>query len=200
MTRDDRPASDRARDSDESEPRVVVSLPPALRSDLKTPLGPIETDARVLLEDVAGPLIAVGDVVTYHFLEAGRAPDVALVDGRTKRTAVDEEIERAVTDEASREVANPAATLTEALLVALREALAAEEPTTILVDGEEDLATLPAVVAAPDGASVVYGQPDEGMVHVRVDDEVRATARSLLERFDGDPGGLFALLSGADGE
>lgn len=177
----------------------LLSLPPELRSALKDPMGPIETDAETLLERVDGPLIAVGDVVTYHFLEADRQPDVAVVDGRTKRREVDEEIRETVTSGASLEVTNPPADVTAALVRALLDALAAEKPTTILVEGEEDLAVLPAIVAAPDGATVVYGQPDEGMVRVRVTEEIRAEIRSLLEEFDGDHD-RFRRLLGESGE
>ncbi len=42
----------------------LLVLPDELRHELKEPMGPIETDADVLLEAVSGPLIAVGDVVT----------------------------------------------------------------------------------------------------------------------------------------
>jgi len=55
----------------------LLVLPDDLRHELRRePMGPIETDADRLLETVDGPLIAVGDVVTYHLLE-GPPPDVA---------------------------------------------------------------------------------------------------------------------------
>lgn len=174
---------------DPTDPELQLSLPAALRHELKDPMGPIETDAERLLEAVDGPLIAVGDVVTYHLLQADRRPDVALVDGQTKREAVDAGIDRVVRNVEGGHtlcVTNPPGVLTESLLTALANALETHEPTTIFVDGEEDLAVLPALLAAPDGASVVYGQPDEGMVHVVVDVSTRARARDLLERFDGD--------------
>lgn len=180
-----------------SDARDSLSLPAEARGDLKDPFGPIETDADVLLASVSGPLIAIGDVVTYHLLQAGCEPDVSLVDGRTKRSAVDEEIERAVTEGISLEVENPPGTITEGLVDALVTGLAADEPTAILVDGEEDLAALPAIVAAPEGASIVYGQPDEGMVHVRVDDEIRSRVRTLLERFEGEGDAIWKLLADA---
>ncbi|RZV11461.1 hypothetical protein BDK88_0340 [Natrinema hispanicum] len=176
----------------------LLVLPDDLRHELKEPLGPIETDAERLLEAVDGPIIAVGDVVTYHLLEAGRQPDVALVDGRTKREAVDAEIREAVTAGASLEVTNPPAELAAPVVRALRRALAADDPTTILVDGEEDLVALPAIVAAPEGASVVYGQPDEGMVHVTVTADLRDEMRDLLERFEGDTERFWALLEDAE--
>ncbi len=183
----------RTDDSSSADESLLV-LPDERRDDLKDPFGPVETDAETLLEAVCGPLITVGDVVTYHVLEADRDPDVAIVDGRTKREAVDEEIREVVATGAGLEVENPPATITKAALEAFREALDAEVPTTVLVDGEEDLLALPAIVAAPEGASVVYGQPEEGMVHVRVDAETREEVRRLLEGFEGDLEALWAIL------
>ncbi|USZ70409.1 GTP-dependent dephospho-CoA kinase family protein [Natronosalvus halobius] len=205
MTRDDTSAdgdagSDDDDDNDNDDDQPLLSLPESLRHELKDPMGPVETDAGILLEGVDGPLIAVGDVVTYHLLEAGRTPDVALIDGYTKREAVDAEVERVVSDERGEddrttlEVTNPPAVLTRPLLEALVEGLERPDPVTIVVDGEEDLAVLPALLAAPEGASVVYGQPDVGMVHVTVDAETRESARDLLERFDGDVERALALL------
>ncbi|WP_238717349.1 GTP-dependent dephospho-CoA kinase family protein [Natronorubrum halophilum] len=196
MARDD----ERSSESDPADPdEQLLVLPDDLRHELKEPMGPIETDAETLLEDVDGPLIAVGDVVTYHFLQAGRPPDVALVDERTKRQEVDEEIRETVTEATHLEAMNPPAEISAAVIEALLEGLAREEPTTVLVEGEEDLVALPAIVAAPEGASVVYGQPDEGMVHVKVSDEHRAEMRALLDRFEGDTERFWKLLDRDDG-
>jgi len=176
---------------------VVVELQPALRSELKEPMGPVFTDAEELLAAAGTPVIAVGDMVTYHLLGAGRTPDVALVDERTEREAVDERVQEALDAAAfDREVRaeNPPATLTATLLEALAAAIASGETTLLDVDGEEDLAALPAILAAPDGASVVYGQPGEGMVLVTVEGEAREGAREILEQMDGDPDRLFEIL------
>lgn len=177
----------------------MLTLPTELRAAFKEPFGPVYTEAEELLADAASeerdtPLVAVGDVVTYHLVRAGREPDVALVDERTKRELVEAEIRETVTERVSVEARNPPAELTADVVETLRESLEREEPTTVLVDGEEDLVVLPAIVVAPDGASVVYGQPDEGMVHVVVDDELRAEARALLERFEGDQERFWELL------
>ncbi|MCU4743825.1 GTP-dependent dephospho-CoA kinase family protein [Natronoglomus mannanivorans] len=195
MTRE--PDRDRNSSPDDAADQPLLSLPTDLRDELKEPFGPIETDAEELLERAGTPIIAVGDMVTYHLRTAGTAPDVSVVDGQTERQAVDAEIREAVTTETalSVEVSNPPAVLTEALVLALVDALERPEPTTIVVDGEEDLAALPAIVAAPDGASVVYGQPGEGMVHVTVTETVREEVRALLERFEGDRERLWTLLA-----
>jgi hypothetical protein len=189
----------------------VITLPDSLRSAFKDPFGPVYTDTAELLaavdsvsdvdadnkpDDGERPLIAVGDVVTYHLLEADRQPDVAVIDGKTEREAVDSEIETALSDLGgeTRSVENPPAALSEELLVALREAIQESTPVTLVVDGEEDLATLPAILCAPLGASVIYGQPGAGMVHVAVTADQTEAARRLLLEFDGDSTAAVALL------
>ncbi|AUG46083.1 hypothetical protein BVU17_00520 [Haloarcula taiwanensis] len=175
---------------------VVLELPSGLRTELKEPLGRIYTDTAALLGDAGDPIIAVGDMVTYHLVEAGRVPDLALIDERTKRSAVDADVTAAIGGfDRELAVANPAATLTAELLTALRDGIDSDGTTLLDVDGEEDLATLPAVLAAPAGASVVYGQPDEGMVLADCDDAARDRVRSLLERMDGDAERAIALVS-----
>jgi len=174
-----------------------LRLPRALRGAFKEPFGPVYTDADALLDAVDGPVIAVGDVVTAHLVRAGRVPDVAVVDGRTKREAVSTATADALEGLPDGErVENPAGELTERLLRALTAAIDATEPRVLDVDGEEDLATLPAVVAAADGTGVVYGQPDEGMVLVRVTPETRAEMADLLERFEGDADAALSILRG----
>jgi uncharacterized protein (UPF0218 family) len=175
---------------------VVLELPSDLRHELKEPLGKIYTDTAALLADAGDPIIAVGDMVTYYLIEAGRTPALALVDERTKRSAVDANVSAAIDGfDRTLSVDNPAATLTAALLDALRDGIDSGETTLLDVDGEEDLAALPAVLAAPAGASVVYGQPDEGMVLVDCDEAARERARSLLERMDGDAERAIGLVS-----
>jgi hypothetical protein len=184
----------------------VLRLPDSLRDAFKEPFGPVYTETEALLSAIDetaaaasdASLIAVGDMVTYHLLKSGRQPDVAVTDGKTEREAVDEAIADALTDPdgLTRRVSNPPAELSEAILVALREAIESPESTTIIVDGEEDLATLPAILAAPPGSSVVYGQPGEGMVQVAVTEAQTAEARRLLGEFDGDTAAALQIVGG----
>lgn len=179
---------------------TVLTLQESLRSELKDPLGPIYTDAEALLQDASPPLLAVGDVVTAHLLDAGHTPELAIVDEQTERSAVDDWVADAIAGATGFDheltVENEAATLSVSLLLSIRAAIAAAEDTATLlrVDGEEDLATLPAVCRAPGGATVVYGQPGEGMVRVTVDAETKQTAKELLEKMDGDTDLLWHLL------
>lgn len=172
---------------------ILVSLPDELRGALKDPMGPVYTDTENLLGSIDGIVITVGDIVTYHLKAAGRDPDISVIDGRTERSPVETTI--ADTLEASDvTVANPAATLTDELLKALRDAMTSEFPVRIQVNGEEDLATLPAILVAPEGASVVYGQPDSGMVAVRVTEDAKTQVREIISKMDGDPSAVFRVL------
>jgi len=176
---------------------VVVTLPDSLRVELKSPAGPLYTDPERLLADTTEPLVTVGDVVTHHVLGVGPVPKVALVDERTERSAVDPAVrERIEGSSFAHEctVANPPAGLSAELLETLPRLFGRDGTTLVAVDGEEDLATLPAVLVAPPGASVVYGQPGEGMVLVPADESHSNRMRDLLARMDGDPDRLFELL------
>jgi uncharacterized protein (UPF0218 family) len=181
---------------------VVLELQSALRADLKDPFGPVSTDTAAVLDAAGTPLVTVGDIVTYHTLAAGHVPDLAFVDERTERAAVDDEVSDGIEDDRFDRVLsieNPPATLTAALLDALTDALATGDRTLVRVDGEEDLAALPAIAAAPAGASVLYGQPNEGVVHVTADTETRERVVDLLGRMEGDAARAFDAL-GLDAE
>ncbi|MFB6302177.1 MAG: GTP-dependent dephospho-CoA kinase family protein [Haloferacaceae archaeon] len=172
----------------------MLRLPDSLREAFKEPLGPVYTDVDALLADAGEPVVTVGDVVTYHLLSHGYEPAVAVVDARTERRPVRPEVRRVAVADPDRTVQNEPGMLSRDLLVAIREAVDGDGPIVLRVEGEEDLAALPAILAAPEGASVVYGQPGEGMVLVTVDPAARERARSLLARMEGDADAALDLL------
>ena len=177
-------------------PTILAKLPSSMRSELKEPLGEIYTDTETLLETTGDPIVAVGDIVNYHLVEAGRRPDVAIVDGKTKRERVERRVLDAIEGFDDRiDVANPQSTITDDLLEAFATAIDGEGSTVIVVDGEEDLASLPAVLGTPEGGTVVYGQPDEGMVSVPVDADSRERCRDLIGRMQSDPDRIDEILS-----
>lgn len=174
---------------------VLLRLPAAERGAFKDPIGPVYTDPEELLSAAGSPLLAVGDVVATTLLEAGRPPDVAVVDGRTEREPIDEGMAATLAGlERTVSARNPAGTITRSLVTAMATAIEATEPVRVVVEGEEDLAVLPAILLAPTGTTVVYGQPGRGMVAVTVTDRTRADADDLLERLDGDHAALRAMV------
>lgn len=180
-------------ETQQSAEEPLLVLPQSLRTAFKDPFGPIYTEPATLLADAGRPIITVGDVVTYTLEQAGHKPAISLVDGKTEREAVSQEIADAVgTGEIT--VSNPQGTLTAALFEAIVDAVGRDHPVRIVVEGEEDLAAVPAVLAAPVGATVVYGQPGEGMVAIDVTDSVQDEFRELLSKMDGDTERARSLL------
>lgn len=157
-------------------------LPEELRSELKEPFGPV-TSGPLSGELGEGPISTVGDVVTKDALDEGILPQLMVIDGKTQRT--EESPVPDFPDELHTvPVENPAGKITDALWQAIATAYASSTCTLIEVDGEEDLAALPAIVHAPEGANVLYGQPDEGAVIVTVDQITRERALDLLARME----------------
>ncbi len=161
-------------------------LSPSLRRKLKKPLGRLfpsfEVRGEEFLALVTGSslVVTVGDRVTETLQETtGRPPDVFVVDGMERRTA--REIPR-VAHGSTLEAKNPAGRITKSARSAIKRAFAAEKPVMVLIDGEEDLLTIPAVIDAPLGAVVFYGQPLEGVVAVEVDERSKERARDILRR------------------
>ncbi len=122
-------------------------------------------------------IICVGDRVSRSLHEHGITPQVAITDNKSLRRQV-----KPMVFEARRiiHVVNPQATITNEAENAVRDSLKGSEHVHILVEGEEDLLTPVAVLYAPLDSFVVYGQPHEGVVVVRVTAEKRARAEELL--------------------
>lgn len=172
--------------------RMVASL----EAELKAPLGEVFTGPEstpevamgMALEQIIIPapaLIAVGDVTVQTLLDMDIIPDVAVVDGQTKRAILDES--EYVDEDFFEQVLkaeNPAGILTPSLFIACRDALASDLSTLIIVDGEEDLAPMYLHRLAPLGAVILYGQPRQGVVLRLTDEVVKQRCRSLLDAFE----------------
>ncbi|WP_238536031.1 GTP-dependent dephospho-CoA kinase family protein [Candidatus Nitrosopumilus salaria] len=81
-------------------------------------------------------------------------------------------------------VDNPAAEITETSIDMIKQALTMQPPVRLCVNGEEDLLVLPVCIHAPENAVVLYGQPNEGLVVVKVTPEIRNKAQRLLDSME----------------
>lgn len=160
-------------------------LPEEHRRLFKDPFGILYRSMDQIIPLIKGRIVyTVGDVVTYNLQKKGITPAVAIIDGFSMRSPCRKMPE--VCGDCI-EVKNPAGTITDELICALERAVK-NPPSTIVVDGEEDLAVIPLVIAAPDGAIILYGQPREGVVLRTVNANARKTARTFLSHFKCTPG------------
>jgi GTP-dependent dephospho-CoA kinase len=167
---------------------TIYVMVPEVLSKFKEPFGILlrgsfsksAQQLRDLVEKEKPPMIvSVGDTVSRNLHKHKLAPHLAITDNLNLRKKVQPQTfpgKRVV------HVKNPMGTITQEAVLAIKEALRGPEPIQILVDGEEDLLTLIAVLYAPKNAFVVYGQPRVGMVLVKVDDEKRAEAQLIWKK------------------
>jgi GTP-dependent dephospho-CoA kinase len=172
---------------------AVKVLPENLRDELKNPIGKLYKGnglecIRAMEKDLrqASKVAAVGDMTAYYLLEGRVVPDLLIVDMKTKRMPVSSDVLKGLEHDSYRvvKVDNPPATLTDELIDAIRSSLAGMDKVKITVRGEEDLAMLPVIFYAPIGSAVVYGQPNEGSVLVKVTPEKKDQIKNLMNRMD----------------
>ena len=137
------------------------------------------------LTSLDGPLIAVGDVTARVMLELDMVPDLALIDGQTKRMALNEDETVDTSHFPVRMTASsPAGVLTPNLLEQLERALHAEEACVMTVDGEEDMAPLYLHLLAPLGTVIVFGMPGWGLMVQRTTLAMKERCRTILNAFE----------------
>ncbi|HMK94366.1 MAG TPA: DUF359 domain-containing protein [Candidatus Limnocylindrales bacterium] len=166
---------------------IEYTLPSELRIKLKEPFGTlirgssVETMRRMkeLVEKEKPPrIISVGDVVSSNLHEQGVHPQLTIIDNKSLRG---QEAPETIAAEKTVHVVNPQGTITKEALIAVKEAMEKNEHTHIIVEGEEDLLTLAAVLYAPENSVVVYGQPYTGIVVVKVTPRKKAQAERFLK-------------------
>lgn len=170
--------------------RTIRVLTPELRRELKLPLGllirgsPRYTTERlkeIVDEKKPEKLIAVGDRASRSIIRKGIRLDVAVVDNRVMRKPI-----RPITLKTDKtyRVDNPAGTLTDEAWQVMAEAIRHNGRVKVLVEGEEDLLTLAAVLSSPEGSMVVYGQPRSGIVAIDVTEATKERFRRIVERME----------------
>jgi len=174
-------------------PRHTLVLKDKLRQELRNPLGtlirgtPQQTGKELeelIRKEKTQCIISVGDIVSEALLELGIKPHIMIIDGKAMRKQI-----QLLEVEARNRILlnNPAGTLTPLTWVATAEALRRKDHTVIIVEGEEDLLTLVAVLEAPEDALVAYGLPNEGVVVARADAAAKCKANLIIEAMEPAP-------------
>lgn len=162
--------------------RQNLLLPSTLRPLLQDTWGKIiqEIPSDIQVEKT----ITVGDVTTGKFIEKGIFPKICIIDNKVERK--DKKFEYEFLPEHTKiNVENPAGKLTVGLVEAIENAFK-KVRTVIEVDGEEDLAVLPALLYTPIGFEIYYGQPGVGLVRIKVNGDVKRKAAELVDKFEYD--------------
>jgi GTP-dependent dephospho-CoA kinase len=162
-----------------------VKLPNSLRDRFKTPLGILIPETQVNKSTIQkhlsenSYLITVGDRTTEKMIDFGLIPSLQIIDNQEKRV----KREPAKHDSRYTELVcnNPAAEITPHSIDVIKKAFVSKTPVRLTVTGEEDLLVIPVCIHAPENALVMYGQPNQGLVIVKITPEIRNKTQSLLD-------------------
>ncbi|MFW9923002.1 MAG: GTP-dependent dephospho-CoA kinase family protein [Candidatus Thorarchaeota archaeon] len=171
-----------------------IILPEEMRAELKQPLGKLLTinpneTLKNLIEKTKPPLVIfVGDFCVSEALKNGIIPDISIIDGLNLRKQTDE-----ITIHNAKVIntKNPPAMITKNTWLMIKQIISSklgtskeksEEPIVLFIDGEEDLLVFPAVLESPVKTIVVYGQPHEGVVVIKVTLIIKLKFKRLIER------------------
>jgi hypothetical protein len=161
-----------------------VRLPEELRDKLKIPLGTLllekDTNKENVLKKISNVsyIITVGDATTEKMLSFGIVPSLQIVDALEKRAKREPPTSAQIITNISCD--NPAGEITENSIDQIKKAFKSKPPVQIMINGEEDLLVIPVCIFAPENSVVMYGQPNEGLVIVHINEEIRHKAQTIL--------------------
>lgn len=170
-------------------------LPKSLRAELHKPFGYLVSDfsseiEKIRQQQMLERIIVVGDIITETFFNNQLYPSIAVVDLYVQRKKQFTSIKdhKLQGNEHIVTIENPAGMITPALFHAATDAVKKDTRSVIEIIGEEDLAVLPFILAAPLGWYIFYGQPHAGVVYIAITEEVKSQAQKLLLGFQRSSG------------
>ena len=166
-------------------------LPENLRERLREPIGSVISSFSISdMEGIVGRLrkaslvISVGDIITMELIRLGVEPDVKVIDLRSRRESI---LNLSASWRIKTKIINRSGTISFEAVKAIKKTIDSclenGKKSTIVIDGEEDLLVLPAILLVPLGSVVCYGQWDKGAVIVEVTEEKKQEVAEILEKF-----------------
>jgi GTP-dependent dephospho-CoA kinase len=154
---------------------------------LKVPFGILIKDNKVD-KDIIFPfiknsnkIITVGDTTTEKFAKFGYIPDLSIIDNKEKRMMKTKLLEFHV-DEIIH-CKNKPGEINVQVIDLIKKIIALKfNKIQIIIEGEEDLTALPLFMYSPNGWTIFYGQPNEGLVVVEMNNNVRERAKLIFNK------------------
>ena len=162
------------------------TLPERLRDKLKEPIGQL-VDNENLLSVLKNDryIVTIGDYVTFTLLIHRIYPIFCIVDFKIKREKCPVHIKKTLQSFGKKHVIvkNPPGVISDDLWNAIDSAYQnfKNDSICIEVEGEEDLAALPAIYLAPPDVTIIYGLPNRGVVVVKATEENKHKVKQILD-------------------
>jgi uncharacterized protein (UPF0218 family) len=164
--------------------RLDAELNKDIIIELKKPLGTLYPDFEDAIDEIKSSefLISVGDETFKNLTEYELYPNIGIIDNLIQRKNHTHDVIRA---DHILKADNPAGYITDDLWETIGQALELSdngECYVIEVAGEEDLAVLPCILMANPETTILYGQPNEGLVLLKAR-ELKNKAQMLIDGF-----------------
>ncbi|MFH1785256.1 MAG: DUF359 domain-containing protein [Candidatus Micrarchaeota archaeon] len=156
-----------------------MEIPEKIKNELKKPLGQLITLEEIKKTE-AKRIISVGDVCTLNLIFVGITPHLAVFDHLYMRRKLEADAIAKLKSKFAnpKKYKNQPGTISEELINDAEKIL--EEGGAVLIEGEEDLTALAFILVANENDIIVYGQPNEGMVMVIPDKEIKNKIKNWL--------------------
>ncbi|MEM1626130.1 MAG: GTP-dependent dephospho-CoA kinase family protein [Sulfolobaceae archaeon] len=127
-------------------------------------------------------IISIGDVTTETLLKLNVLPFLAIIDGKTKRNFI-----RTISYEDKFQVIrirNEAGVIRYTALQTIKKLLQENKQGNylLLVDGEEDLLTIPVILYSNVNDVILYGQPNAGVVVIKPNEIITWIAFNIISK------------------
>lgn len=167
-------------------------LPENLREKLREPVGILVKSQKEIQKLIVKihPLIiiSVGDIISISLIEAGFKPQISIIDLKTRRRPVGKSKVIELLNSNSLLSKNEAGTISrlsvETFNLSLENYFKTQKKQTILIEGEEDLLAIPAIMLAPLKSIVLYGQHDLGVIAVEITEQKKQQMEKILKKFN----------------
>jgi cytidyltransferase-like protein len=173
-------------------------LPKSLIPTLRIPLGRSFRSVSECVEEIQSKnrptgtyypsvmWITVGDVTTYEFKKLGFSPTLSIIDKKTQRKALKDTYIQKIIEKDCQNAPNQKGTISQEAIIKLKELLYLEHngaTKQLIIDGEEDLLVLPAVLLSPLQTRILYGMRGKGIVCVEVTEKAKKKVYNLIQKF-----------------
>jgi uncharacterized protein (UPF0218 family) len=163
----------------------MLVLPQEMREEVRKPFGKVYSgeEAEEECKKALRPLVSVGDQCSYDLIAAKNPPDIMIVDFKIKRQEIPLGMKEVLAQRAQNAyvVLSPPGRISDQLDEAVKRLLE-EKSGAAIVLGEDDLSALLVMAYAKEG-TLVYGQPDEGLVIVKLGtSQIQQKASQILGR------------------
>ena len=154
---------------------------------LKEPFGILIKEDKVNKEILfpfiskSNKIVTVGDTTTEKLLKFGYIPNLSVIDNKEKRILKNKNMEFDV-DKKFYFNNRPGEINGDVLDLIKKITVMDFNRIQIIIDGEEDLLALPLFIHCPNNWTVFYGQPNEGLVIVEVNNITRKKAESIFNK------------------